>query len=107
MPMSSDFTPDSERQRIQYLVSRSTINHPSNIIVWFGLLRQGFIQDFSTGGGGVQHQCHCAATHVTRGGGGGYASTDLIGSVGSGVLPIMHCAPNIENQNRCLKSSAL
>ena len=31
---------------------------------------QGFIQDFSTGGGG-QHQCHCAATHVTRGGRGG------------------------------------
>ena len=50
---------------------------------------------FQLGGGGGQHQCHCAATHVTQGGGGrDYASTDLIGPVGSGGLPIMHCAPN-------------
>ena len=50
---------------------------------------------------GVQHQCHCAATHVTRGGvgcrgvGGLCQYTDLIGPVGSRGLPIMHCAPNI------------
>ena len=36
---------------------------------WIGSdIGQGFIQDFSTGGGG-QHLCHCAATHVRRGGG--------------------------------------
>ena len=56
-------------------------------------LLQGFIQDFSTGGGG-QHQCHCAATHVTRGGrgGGDYASTDLIGPVGSARLVLQFMA---------------
>ena len=46
---------------------------------------------------GVQHQCHCMCSHpcYTRWGGENYASTDLIGPVGSGGLPIMHCAPNI------------
>ena len=59
-----------------------------------GLRCQGFIQDFSTGGGGrVQHQCGCAATHVTRGEGrGDYASTDLIGPVGSARLVLQFMA---------------
>ena len=43
---------------------------------------QGFIQDFSTGGGG-QHQCHCAAIHTTLGGvGWGHWE-------GGGIMPVL------------------
>ena len=56
--------------------------------------REGFIQDFSTGGGGsISATVQPPTLHEV--GGGNYASTDLIGPVGSGGLPIMHCAPNI------------
>ena len=55
---------------------------------------QGFIQDFSTGGGGsISATVQPPTLHEV--GGGNYASTDLIGPVGSGGLPIMNCAPNI------------
>ena len=54
----------------------------------------GFHPGFFNLGGGVQHQCHRAATHVTRGGrgGGNYASTDLIGPVGSARLVLQFMA---------------
>ena len=54
----------------------------------------GFHPGFFNWGGGGGSISGTAASHVTRGvcvcgGGGGYASTDFIGPVGSGALPIM------------------
>ena len=57
----------------------------------------GFIQNFPTGGGpsSISATVQPPTLHEVWGGGVNYASTDLIGPVGSGGLPIMHCAPNI------------
>ena len=52
---------------------------------------QGFIQDFSTGGGSISATVQPPTIHEV-GGGGNYASTDLIGPVGSARLVLQFMA---------------
>ena len=60
---------------------------------------QGFIQDFSTGSS-ISASVQPPRLHEV--GGGDYASTDLIGPLGSRGLPIMHCTPNIKRKSESM-----
>ena len=63
------------------------------------------MQDFSTGGGGGNISATVQTPTPRYMGAGIYATTDLIGPVRSGGLPIMHCTPNILSKIRISRKS--
>ena len=78
-----------------WLWSTSGKSYPYSLIGgWGWKVRSGFHPGFFNWGGPASVPL-CSHPRYTRWGGDYWGGTDFIGPVGSGALPIMHCAPII------------